>query len=189
MYWYTLSVNCEALLKVTNLYLRVKVFLCNKKDPKLLKIILMTKNITLGSSQPPPFPRVWRQRGGTQGRGASVCVWLLHEQPRAFGSLRQTRPCSDDPSLENVNKSGTEAVWCLAWKYFYPHICLCFTYTLNPEKKWVLLLIFALLGDVIACRGSSGYSHPRTCYYWKWLDYRFIHFTSQESQQRAVLCD
>lgn len=147
MYWYTLTVNCKASLKLPDCILRVKVFFWNKRDPKLLKIFFVTQSITLDSRQPLPFPRVWRQRGAgkIQIRGTCVCTWLLHEQPRALAGLRQTRSCSDDPCLENANKSGTEAVWCLGWKYFYPSLCLCFTYTMNPEK------IVSIAVDILPC--------------------------------------
>lgn len=92
------------------------MFLCNKKDPKLLKVILVTKNLTLDSSQPLPFSRVLsvvkaeRRPVRIQVRGTSVCTRLSHEQLRAVGGLRQTRSHSDDPCLENANESRTEAV-------------------------------------------------------------------------------
>ena len=38
---------------------------------------------------------------------------LSLEQPSAVGGLRQTRSSSDDPCLENANKSEAEGFWCL----------------------------------------------------------------------------
>lgn len=59
------------------------IFLHNKRDLKLLKLILMTKNLTLGSSQPLPFTcaiavvKVERRTARIQIGGASVYTLIL----------------------------------------------------------------------------------------------------------------
>jgi len=87
------------------------IFLHNKRERKLLNIILMTKDCHTGFKPGTAIHTCdtdceGREEHSKNSNRRYQCLYplLSRKQPSAVGGLRQSRSSCDDPCLKNANK-------------------------------------------------------------------------------------